>query len=288
MDTSPSRSKSGYHSRSSSLPCRPHPLIPQVDGHLCRLKSSEATSSSISSQAQRLVVLEELYEYLDDSLALPNTQQIFSQQCHEKWVEVALDGYLGLLDLCAFAKDISSQTKQDLQGLLLTLRRRRDGNELGGYLNSRKTVKKEIQRSLKNLKSLKSKQTISEMHKDHETVAIATLLKDVEVATLAMFESLFSYMSGTKVKSRRSGFSLVLSKPKDEETNTNEFEKVDGALNALKGHKTSRFDGTMQMEEVQNQLQKMELSIQDLEQGLECLFRRLIRTRVSLLNILNH
>ncbi|KAI8533238.1 hypothetical protein RHMOL_Rhmol11G0282100 [Rhododendron molle] len=95
-------------------------------------------------------------------------------------------------------------------------------------------------------------------------------------------------MSGTKVKSRLIGFSSVLSKSKDEETNMNEFDKVEVELNALKGHKTSRFDGTMQVEEVQNLLQKMELSIQDLEQGLECLFRRLIRTRVSLLNILNH
>lgn len=288
MDTSPLRSKSGYHSRSASLPCRPHPLIPQVNEYLCRLKASEATSSSLSLQAQRLSILEELYERLDDSLVLPNTQQVFSQQCHEKWVKEVLDGYLRLLDLCATAKDLSSQTKQDLQGLLLTLRRRRDENELGGYLNSRKAAKKEIQKSLKNMKSIKFKQTILDMLKDHETLAIATLLKDVEVATLAMFESLFSYMSGTKVKSWLSGFSLVLSKSKDEETNTNEFDKVDVELNALKGHKTSRFDGTMQVDGVQNLLQKMELSIQDLEQGLECLFRHLIRTRVSLLNILNH
>ncbi|KAI8533239.1 hypothetical protein RHMOL_Rhmol11G0282200 [Rhododendron molle] len=177
MDTSPLRSKSGYHSHSVSLPCRPHPLIPQVDEYLCRLKASEATSSSLSLQAQRLSVREELYERLDDSLVLPNTQQVFSRQCHEKWVKEVLDGYLRLLDLCATAKDLSSQTKQDLQGHLLTLRRRRDENELGGYLNSRKAAKKEIQKSLKNMKSVKFKQTILDMHKDHETLAIATLLK---------------------------------------------------------------------------------------------------------------
>ncbi|KAH7835699.1 hypothetical protein Vadar_028915 [Vaccinium darrowii] len=283
MNSSPLRSKSSYHTRSVSLPSRPHPLIPQADEHLCRLRASGATSSSLSSVAERLRVLEGLYECLDDSLAFPHTQQVFSQQRHEKWVEEALDGYLRLLDICAIAKDISSQTKQDLQGLLSTLRRRRDGNELGGYLNSRKKVTKEIQKSSKNIKSIKSKKITFDLLKKHNTVAIATLLKEVEAATIVVFESLFSYMSGTKVKSRLSGFSLVLSKFKDEETTTNEF-----TLNALKGHKTSIFDGTIQVEEVQSQLQKMELSIQDLEQGLEFLFRRLIKTRVSLLNILNY
>ncbi|KAI8533237.1 hypothetical protein RHMOL_Rhmol11G0282000 [Rhododendron molle] len=192
MSSSPLRSKSGYHACSISLPPRPHPLIPQGDEHLCRLRAFGPTSSSLSSVAERLSVLEGLYECLDDSLVLPHTQQVFSQQRQEKWVEDALDGFLRLLDFCAIAKDISTQTKQDLQGLLLTLRRRRDGR--------------------------------------------------------------------TKVKSRLNGFSLVLSKSKDEETNTNEFEKVDVVLNALKGHKTSRFDGTIQVEEVQNLLQKTELA----------------------------
>ncbi|KAG5526876.1 hypothetical protein RHGRI_032964 [Rhododendron griersonianum] len=288
MSSSPLRSISGCHARSISLPSRPHPLIPQGDEHLCRLRAFGSTSSSLSSVAERLSVLEGLYECLDDSLVLPHTQQVFSQQCHEKWVEDALDGFLRLLDFCAIAKDISTQTKQDLQGLLLTLRRRRDGSELGGYLNSRKNATKEIQKSLKIMKSIKSKKSILDSHNDHDTMAIATLLKEVEATTIAVFESLFSNLSGTKVKSRLNGFSLVLSKSKDEETNTNEFEKVDVALNALKGHKTSRFDGTIQVEEVQNLLQKTELSIRDIEQGLECLFRRLIKTRVSLLNILNH
>jgi len=39
---------------------------------------------------------------------------------------------------------------------------------------------------------------------------------------------------------------------------------------------------------VHNLLGKLEPIFQDLEEGLECLFRGLIKTRVSLLNILNH
>ncbi|KAK7257955.1 hypothetical protein RIF29_32306 [Crotalaria pallida] len=41
------------------------------------------------------------------------------------------------------------------------------------------------------------------------------------------------------------------------------------------------------MNKLQNHLEKLESLIQDLEEGLECLFRLLIKIRVSLLNILN-
>ncbi|KAL7237286.1 hypothetical protein ACSBR2_003554 [Camellia fascicularis] len=76
----------------------------------------------------------------------------------------------------------------------------------------------------------------------------------------------------------------------DEKTNnaTNDFEKFDGVLQSLIGHKTSKNDNVIHVANLQNQLGKMELSIQDLEEELECLFRHLIKTRVSLFNILNH
>ncbi|GFY89768.1 hypothetical protein Acr_06g0017080 [Actinidia rufa] len=290
--SSPLPSKSGFHARSVSFPSQPHPLIPKVDEHLCRLRASEATSfSSLSSVAERLSFIEDMYNCVDDLILLPNTQQAFAQKQNEKWVEEVVDGYLHLLDLCAEAKDVSSQTKQDVQELLSLLRRRRDANELGGYLTSRKKAKKVIQKSLKNLKSLKSKN----MHKDLDTEAILTLLKEVEEATVFVFESLLSYIGGAKAQSRLSGFCLVSKlmqgkkvEPQDEEKNSNEFEKVDAALNLLIAHKTGRSENKIELEKVQNQLQKMELGIRDLEEGLESLFRRLIKTRVSLLNILNH
>ncbi|CAN6688235.1 unnamed protein product [Malus baccata var. baccata] len=63
----------------------------------------------------------------------------------------------------------------------------------------------------------------------------------------------------------------------EEETEVNEFAQVDVVL-----HKTSKSDNA------QNQLEKLESCIQDHEEGLERLFRQMIKTRVSFLNILNH
>lgn len=67
----------------------------------------------------------------------------------------------------------------------------------------------------------------------------------------------------------------------------NEFEKVDTALCLLISHKTKKVN-TMQVEKVQNCLWKLEIDIEDIKEGLECLFRRLIKARVTLLNIFNN
>ncbi|XP_052193861.1 uncharacterized protein LOC127802194 [Diospyros lotus] len=289
MASSPLRLKSHRHARSVSLPSRSHPLIPLVDEHLCRIKASEAASSPVG---ERLSILLDMYSCLDDLLLLPHTQEALAKQNREKWVEVVLDGYLNLLDVCGTAKDVSSQAKQDAQDLLSIIRRKRDANELGGYSASRKRVKKLIQKSLRDLKNIRSKHTILASDKYHETMAICALLNDVEAATLAVMESLLSYMAGAKAQSRFSLVSKLLHsktvEAQDEETGTNEFDKVDIALCLLSGHKSSRSSGAMSLENLQIDLQRMEMSIQELEGGLECLFRRLIKTRVSLLNILNH
>ncbi|KAL9422735.1 hypothetical protein AB3S75_034921 [Citrus x aurantiifolia] len=116
-----------------------------------------------------------------------------------------------------------------------------------------------------------------------------SMLKEVEGVTITAFESLLSLISGPRTGSMLSGFSLVskLIRPKriaceEDEKDINEFDKVDAALI---GHKTIRFDNIFCL---QNQLKELESSIQDLEEGLESLYRRLLKARVSLLNILNN
>lgn len=152
MASSPLISNSHYHACSVSLPSRSHPLIPQFNDHLCQVRSSESTSSSLPSISNKLSGLEDLYDCVDDLLLLPLTQQSLAQQCHEKLVNEALDGYLKLLDACATAKDIFSEPKKDVKELLSFLRRKRDGSNFGGYLTSRKKMKKVIQKLFKDLK----------------------------------------------------------------------------------------------------------------------------------------
>ncbi|PQQ02056.1 uncharacterized protein Pyn_29512 [Prunus yedoensis var. nudiflora] len=120
------------------------------------------------------------------------------------------------------------------------------------------------------------------------------MLKESDAVAVAVFESLLSFIAGSKSKS--SSCSLV-SKPvqpkrvscEGEETaDTNELENMDAALNALITHESKKSDYAMQVENVQIWLQDLAANIQDIGEGLECLSRRLIKTRVSLLNIFNH
>ena len=298
MAFSPLNTKSQYHVRSIRLPSRPHPLIPEFDEHLCRLKVPESTCSS-SSISHKLSGLKDLHDCADDLLLLPLTQQALAQNCLEKWVDELLEGSLKLLDVCGTAKDALLQTRQHAYELQSSIRRRRGGKngistEVEEYLTSRKKVVKAIHKALKTLKGMENKCSFSPLNKDPETISMVSMLREVETVTVTVLESLLSSIAGATARSKPSGWSLVskLMHQKrvtfeDAAVDLSEFEKVDGALYPLIGHKGKSVN-LVHVDRVRNELEKLESSIQDLEEGIEFLPRRLINTRVSLLNILSH
>ncbi|XP_058216639.1 uncharacterized protein LOC131327493 [Rhododendron vialii] len=224
MALSPLKSKSFYHARSVSLPSRLHPIIPHVDEHL------------------RLSGLENMYDPLDDLLLLPHTQQSFPPQSQEKWVEVVLEKYLGLLDICKEGKEGDPKVSKRFEECQNQAHYRRSWQKPGtfGFTN------------------------------------------EVEEATIGVLESFLSNISGTKADSRLSAFSLAsklvhrkIVASENEETKSNVFDKFDAALHSLNNHKMSKSNNAVHIENVQHQMEKMESSIQDIEEGLECLFRRL-------------
>ncbi|XP_031275460.1 uncharacterized protein LOC116133934 [Pistacia vera] len=254
----------------------------RVDQHLSRLRASQATSTSSISHG--INGLQDLHDCVDKLLQLASIQQALAQ-------DELLTGSLRLLDICGIAKDSLVQTKEAVQGLQSIFRRRRcDDIELTSkvkkYLTSRKTVKMTIQKALKNLKAMKN-QRISPICEKDESNATICILREVEAVTFNVIESLLSLISGPKVPSKLSSWSVVSKlihskKVAGEETEINEFENLDAELSTIIAHKTSKSDN------IQNQLKELESSIQDFEDGLESLSRRLIKTRVSLLNILNN
>ncbi|MED6169484.1 hypothetical protein PIB30_021782 [Stylosanthes scabra] len=277
--------KSSQHSRHNSLPNAPHPIVSQLEEHLQRLKTSEATLSS-SSVSHKLDGLQDLHDCTDKLLQLPMEQKALAQECSNKQIDELLEGSLKLLDICSTAKDCLIQSKENMLELQSVMRRKRgDGSDFTAacaeYLTSRKTMNKAIRKSLENLKTMKDDGKASS--------SMLTIFKEAEEVTLNSLECLLLLISGPRANSKGSKWSVIskLMQTKriacdSQESNTNEFEKVDADLHCLISHKSSSTDN------FQSHMENLEMCIQNLEIGIENLSRKLIRNRVSLLNIFNH
>ncbi|CAN4094063.1 unnamed protein product [Withania somnifera] len=282
-----------HHVRSTSLPTSTHPLIACAEENLQRLKSSGGTStSSHSIISQRLDGLRKLYECVDDVFRLPLSEQVLSNEKHAKSLEQVFNGSLKVLDTCNIIKDAFSQMKESVQLLESSLRRKRGGesslsNEIDSYMSSNKKTNKMIYRCFRDLKSTEKNDTIVIENTDFES--LISLIEGVEDISLTVLVSTLSFIFHPKMRSKANGWSLVskLLKPRNfscEEADISEVEKIDKELLLLQSKHTDR----SQIQRVLKRLETFESRIQELEHRLEAIFRHLIKTRVSLLNILNH
>ncbi|CAN0845524.1 hypothetical protein LINGRAHAP2_LOCUS4141 [Linum grandiflorum] len=279
-----------FHARSNSFPSRPHPLVSEFDEQLCRLRQSQAastSSSSSSSISQNLNGLQDVYDCVDKLIQLPSTQQAMIHDQNELLDNELLDGSLRLLDLCNAAKDALSQMKESVSELQSAIRRRQGDlvAETKRYLNSRKIVKKAIQKALKGMETKKSTSSNNENKKSTSTV---TMLKESEYIVVEVLESLLSFISQSNSKS--SSWSLVSklipAKKNEVAASENEFAQVDACL------KTSKSSEEIQtplknLQPCIQDLENLQPCVQDLEEGVESLFRCLIKTRASILNVHN-
>ncbi|KAI3894020.1 hypothetical protein MKX03_034913 [Papaver bracteatum] len=283
--------RNSSHARSRSLPSISHPTVSKAEELLCRLRSSEAVrpspSASSSSICHDLIDLNNLYECVEDLLQLPLTQQALTgQDRNSKWVDQVLDESLMLVDVCGTTRDVLLEMKESVQELESALRRRKCGesvaSEVATYNSSRKKVNKVISKCLGDLRKIETNNHSAILEEEPE---VASIIRQVEGITHSIFESILSLSIGSKA---RSGWSLVSKmmhtksfNSQEKVTGVSEFEKVEVALKNLSCKEIG-------IREVQKQLVDLEISIQGFENGLECVFRHLMRHRVSLLNILSY
>ncbi|KAL0325978.1 UNVERIFIED_CONTAM: hypothetical protein Sradi_5167100 [Sesamum radiatum] len=270
-----------FHSRSNSFPSQSHPVMDDVEDHLCRLKSSESASTSTTSICANLVSLRDLHEGLNNLIQMPSVQQALSRGEGENWVNELLEESLRLVDLCGFSRDVVCLTKESIQDLESAIRR--NGGEkatrdhINAYVASRKKINKMVNKCIKNLKSLNQSST--------PLPAIGTMLKETETLDFSVLKSVLILLSGEKEPSKQRSWSL-LSKFAQTKRVHSEVEQETAAENlcSLNIHKSRKGMDSITLK----QLKSAEMSIQELEEGLEALFRSLVKTRVSLLNVLSH
>ncbi|KAF8405501.1 hypothetical protein HHK36_010408 [Tetracentron sinense] len=243
--------------------------------------------------------LAEFYNCVDDLIHLPLTQQAFVHHKHEKLVKEVLDGSVKLLDVCGTARDILLMMSERVQDLRSTLRRRsgRESsmeNKIDTYICFRKKVKKDIGKCLVALKQMANKFGSSRLlDLDQHLSVVVKVLREVSIITISIFQSLLAFISAPS-KKKWSRWSLISKLVhtgsvacEGRQDNINEVESVDAALYSLHGRIRNK-NSMVNMQTAQKRLETLEVSIGGFEAGLECIFRRLIQTRVTLLNILTH
>ncbi|KAL9231889.1 hypothetical protein vseg_007052 [Gypsophila vaccaria] len=282
---------SSAHFRSISLPTTSHAISTQFDEQLSRLVLSKSATTSCSSLSQSVSTLIGLYECVDELLVRPANQQVIARNCQAKWIDDVLEGSLRLLDVCYVSRDALLQTKESLQRVESLLRRRSCGEVsirkgVSQYMNSRKKVKKGIRQCLKNMNKNDT------VDRTCVTVSLVSVFKNIEAVTGDVFNALLNHISGGKTRSSKGTMSLVVRlmshvSDSDKREPCSEFENIDAQLRSFVSRKMSGIS-TTQLEKTRFQMGKLEYEIEEVVEELECLFRHLLKTRVTLLNLLSN
>ncbi|KAL2503867.1 hypothetical protein Adt_19488 [Abeliophyllum distichum] len=261
-----------FHVRSNSLPSKSHPVISNVEDHICRLNSSQEASVSTSSICKNLASLRDLHEEINNLIQLPSVQQALLD---ENQASELLDGSLNLVDICATARDVLLLTKESVEELESSLRRNKG---IDTYMNSRKKIDKIVNKCIINLRSFDQCSTVV-LNKYSNLKAIASMLKEAQAIGFSVLKSALKIFA-----SKQKSWSLVSKFSRSSRVHSQTEEE----LYALNIHKLRKDMDTLSLQNVTKQLKESEMIFQELEENLEAFFRSLVKTRVSLLNVLNY
>lgn len=238
----------GCHERSTGLPSIPHSNEAKAEQELQGLKACiSSPSTTVDMMCDGLRRLGGIYNCIEEIISLPSNQIGLSFPLQRKMVEEELDRSLLLVDLCNAMQENLAELKMSTQDLQLVLKR---GDDVSVQLKIESVIRlaKKVQ---KPFKKASSKAT-------SEGCRLVRLLVQAREMAVSLLESISHLLPKQYATTKASKRSLV----------------------------SRRFQKTKIFCE-EAQLQAIERSMGDLENGAELLFRRLIQSRVSLLNILS-
>ncbi|KAK7379731.1 hypothetical protein VNO78_34421 [Psophocarpus tetragonolobus] len=284
------------HIRSISLPTRSHPSTIRVEEELTKLKTWEETSIFTSESIHTgLSLLEDLYLCLEDLLNMASTQKVISHHKGDKCVEEVLDGSVRILDMCGITRDTMLHIKENVQALHSALRRRKGDStvetSVAEYRLFTKKMKKNANKLILSLKQMDGKFGVSPLlDLDQHLAAVIRVFREVILINLSVFQFILSFFTVSSTNSKANKWLLVAKlmhkgvKPcENNSENVNELQCVEIALSTLLNEGTN--DEKMQV--AHERLEALENAIESVENGLESVFRRLVKTRASLLNIIS-
>lgn len=166
-----------------------------------------------------------------------------------------------LLDICGSVRDVVSQVKEHVRDVQSAQRRRKGGFTIDESIL--KKLKKDAKRSVADLKQIDHIYSSKPLNLDPCLSSVIRVIREVSEVSITVFGLPLSF------------FSMSLSKPKS----ATRWSIVTKFIQ--KGVEGSK-------DQPQICVDVLDCNIEGIENCLECMFRRLIKTRASLLNILSH
>lgn len=239
------------HVRSISLPCRSHPLLGHLQTHITAVRAWAAQPDSSASAG--LAHIGALHAALADLLDLPEAQEAARSS------DRLLDALLLLADAYGSFQDTLLALKADVADVQAALRRRNGdaATRLASAVRSQRRNDKDLTRLSASLLSSSLCKTTNNLAEAAETAA--TLMDAAAAsaaASAAVFSALASMSSASSSSSKKTApFAAAFTKK----------------------------EATTAVDEVK--IQELAQCIHRCEAGSDMVFRTILRTRVSLLNI---
>ncbi|KAM0942284.1 hypothetical protein DsansV1_C15g0136631 [Dioscorea sansibarensis] len=267
----------GFHARSNSLPTRSHPMIATAEEELNKLKACVMVSPQMICKS--LSGLGVLYDCIEELLRLPSNQLALSHSQEKRWVEEELDASLRLVELCGIIRDTLAAKKEHGQELEMVLRKKRSMNtesKQQWHIQSDKKTSKSIKNCVKALKQINGK--------DFDTsTKMFTEARDV---TISLFQSVASSLSASSTQ-KTSKWSIVSKALHKKKVTCLDANGIDFSFNSIYECVSCKDVDGLRAAKAQEELTAMMSSLEGIELELESLYRKLIRNRVSLLNLLS-
>ncbi|KAJ3690842.1 hypothetical protein LUZ61_020006 [Rhynchospora tenuis] len=237
------------HTRSVSLTTRSHPFVLRAKEELNKLRACVGSSRlTYEIMLDALKAIGCVYESINELLCMSSNQIGLSRMQHRRWVEQELEESVKLLDMCSTSRDNLDSIKYHVLDLELATRRG-DSETMKSKLRDYNLTLKKANRDINTQIFNKDKSA------EGDSLPVVSPLLETREITITVLQSIFSHLSGEIVSQKSSKWSLV-------------SRLAEKRTIACKGDAAC-----------------LRVNVEELENGVESLFRHLIQCRVSLLNI---